>query len=59
MKVLLIILFHILATVLGIPLWMDSFWEETTAVGVIAQVDTILNSVHNSVGGAVVANVLW
>ena len=40
---------------LGTPLWMDSFWEETTAAGVIAQVDTILNSVHNSVGGAVVA----
>ena len=42
MKVLLIILFHILATVLGTPLWMDTFWEETTAAGVIAQVDTIL-----------------
>ena len=49
MKVLLIILFHILATILGAPFWMDTFWEETTAAGVIAQVNTIL----------VVADVLW
>ena len=59
MKVLLIILFHILAIVLAGPLWLDTFWEETTAAGVVAQVDTILHRVHNNIGGAVVADMLW
>lgn len=59
MKVLLIILFHILAIVLAGPLWLDTFWEETTAAGVVAQVETILYSVHIKIGGVVATDVLW